>query len=56
MFPSLAPEKRERWAFIVGLIISSAAGYALYDGKEPLRAVVTGASSAAMLKQFVRKS
>jgi hypothetical protein len=55
MFPNLAPEKHERWAFVVGLLISSAAGYVLYDGNEPFRAVVTGASSVAMLKQVVRK-
>ena len=55
MFPKLAPEIHERVAFIVGLLIGATAGFILYDGNDPIRAMVTGASSVAMLKQIVRK-
>jgi hypothetical protein len=55
MLPKCESEVHERIAFCGAMAIGVVAGYVLYDGNDPIRAIVTGATSVAVLKQVANK-
>ena len=54
LFPQWSTENHERGALIVGLIISVAGAYALYDTKDAEKAMVAGCSSVALVRQIAQ--
>src|SRR5579872_7049317 len=55
MLPKCDSEVHERIAFCGAVAIGCCGGYFLYDGNDPIRAIVTGATSVAVLKQMANK-
>ncbi len=54
MFPNWSPHVHARVDFLLGLSISTIASYVLYAPQDPMKALIAGFSSVALLKQLTR--
>jgi hypothetical protein len=52
LLPDHETKIHERVAFLMAFIIGSIGGYVLYDGNDGIRAIATGASAVAVLRQM----
>lgn len=56
IMPASAPEVHERISFLATVFLGTCGGWVLYDGHDPIRAIVTGATAMAVLKQMARNA
>jgi hypothetical protein len=52
MFPKLSPEQAVRASFLIGLSLGTIASNVLYAPQDPMRAIIAGGSSVALLREI----
>jgi hypothetical protein len=52
MFPKLSPEQTARASVVIGLFLGTIASDILYAPQDPMRAIIAGGSSVALLREI----